>query len=94
MEGTEQATQTENNEAAEAQLSLGAQDLNTYANIIKVAIERGAFKAEEVSQVGAAYDKLTAFLQSITPPPEANVDPKRETEAPAATEGANTDAAQ
>jgi hypothetical protein len=66
-------TEAQHQTADTAQLTIGPQDLNVYANIIKAAIERGAFKAEEISQVGASYDKLTSFLKSISTPAEAEV---------------------
>jgi hypothetical protein len=40
-------------------------DLDTIKNIISLASTRGAFRAEELSQVGAVYDKLTAFLEAV-----------------------------
>ena len=47
-------------EAPQATLSLN--DLGVLANIINLATTRGAFKANELSSVGAAYDKLNFFL--------------------------------
>jgi hypothetical protein len=40
-------------------------DLDSIKNIINLASSRGAFRAEELSQVGAVYDKLTAFLSAV-----------------------------
>lgn len=40
-------------------------DLAVLKNLIDVACERGAFRAAELSTVGAVYDKLTAFLASV-----------------------------
>ena len=40
-------------------------DLDTIKNIIDLACTRGAFRGGEVSQVGAIYDKLTAFLAAV-----------------------------
>lgn len=37
-------------------------DLDMLKQIIDVACSRGAFKGDELSQVGAVYNKLTAFL--------------------------------
>lgn len=42
--------------------SLSLNDLGILANIINLATTRGAFKANELSAVGAAYDKLNIFL--------------------------------
>jgi hypothetical protein len=39
-------------------------DLVNAYNIIKVAIERAAFKAEEVGDVGAVFNKFGAFLKA------------------------------
>lgn len=40
-------------------------DLDVLKNIIDLACTRGAFRAGEISQVGAAYDKLDAFLKAV-----------------------------
>ena len=51
---------------------LTLQDLVLVAQIIQLTSQRGAFKAEELTQVGGLYDKLVAFLQStgaIAPAP-------------------------
>ena len=51
---------------------LTLQDLVLVAQIIQLTAQRGAFKAEELTQVGGLYDKLVAFLQStgaLTPAP-------------------------
>jgi uncharacterized protein YggE len=40
-------------------------DLDTIKNIIDLACTRGAFRGAEVSQVGAVFDKLTAFLEAV-----------------------------
>lgn len=37
-------------------------DLDMLKQIIDVACSRGAFKGEELSQVGEVYNKVTAFL--------------------------------
>ena len=39
-------------------------DLASIHSIIEAATTRGAFRANELTQVGAIYDKLTAFLQA------------------------------
>lgn len=39
-------------------------DLASIHSIIEAASQRGAFRANELSQVGAVYDKLSAFLQA------------------------------
>ena len=40
-------------------------DLDTIKNIINLAATRGAFRGEELSQVGVVYDKLTSFLEAV-----------------------------
>jgi uncharacterized protein YggE len=40
-------------------------DLDTIKNIIDLACTRGAFRGGEISQVGAVYDKLSAFLTLV-----------------------------
>lgn len=40
-------------------------DLDTIKNIIDLACTRGAFRGGEISQVGAVYNKLTAFLEAV-----------------------------
>jgi hypothetical protein len=37
-------------------------DLDMLKQIIDVACSRGAFKGEELSQIGTVYNKLTTFL--------------------------------
>lgn len=54
------------------QPSLNLQDLILVAQIIQVSSQRGAFKADELANVGSLYNKLIAFLQStgaLTPAP-------------------------
>lgn len=44
--------------------SLNLQDLILVAQIIQICSSRGAFKADELANVGNLYTKLVAFLQS------------------------------
>jgi hypothetical protein len=44
---------------------LAIADLQVLMNVIDLASSRGAFRAAELSQVGAAVDKLKNFLQFI-----------------------------
>ena len=57
---------------------LTVRDLADIVEIIRVCSARGAFRAEELSGVGALYDRLNSFLQSVTPskPTEESVDPQ------------------
>ena len=53
-------------EAEQAQApSLGVQDLQNCAQIIDIAMTRGAFRANEAAQVGAVYNKIEAFVKSV-----------------------------
>jgi uncharacterized protein YggE len=47
------------------QITITIADLDTIKNIIDLASTRGAFRGEELSQVGVVYDKLTAFLSAV-----------------------------
>ena len=40
-------------------------DLDSIKNIIDLATSRGAFRGEELSQVGVVYDKLNSFLKAV-----------------------------
>lgn len=50
--------------------TLTLQDLTLTANIIDLAVQRGAFKGAEVETVGQQFNKLVAIIQSIAPPAE------------------------
>ena len=52
---------TENTQEA----GIGISDLAAMASILDLAVKRGAFNANEMSQVGAVYDKLSATLAQI-----------------------------
>jgi hypothetical protein len=45
-----------------AGVQLTMQDLLLCAQIIQLTTQRGAFKAEELTQVGGLFDRLTTFL--------------------------------
>ena len=42
--------------------SIGLNDLQLLAQIVDLATQRGAFRGNELSQVGGVYDKLNNFL--------------------------------
>lgn len=44
--------------------SIGIQDLVSLLNLIDVASKRGAYHANEMSTVGAAFDKVYGFLKA------------------------------
>lgn len=57
--------QVGNQPADQTTPSLSLQDLIVVAQIIQLTSQRGAFKAEELQNVGTLYNKLIAFLQSV-----------------------------
>jgi|TARA_B000000557_G_C20636890_1_gene384667 hypothetical protein len=58
-------------------------DLQTILNIIDLASSRGAFRAPELTQVGAIADKLGAFLKSLADQEKAKAEAEAPAEAPA-----------
>jgi hypothetical protein len=53
-------------------------DLASIHSIIEAASQRGAFRANELTQVGAVYDKLSAFLQATQAQVDAAEQPPAE----------------
>lgn len=45
--------------------SITVSDLDTLRNLIDLACTRGAFRANEVKQVGELHEKLTKFLEAV-----------------------------
>lgn len=41
-------------------------DLEQIHSLLNLASERGAFRAAELSTVGATYDRLSRFLESVS----------------------------
>ena len=79
---TQEAVQT----PAPEQVSLQLTDILAAAQCIQLASTRGAFRAEEFTQVGGTYERLVAFLQAsgaLTPASETPAEPAS-TDAPAA----------
>jgi hypothetical protein len=71
---SEENTQTEAVEntvdAAAVPAALTVQDLVNIRQVIDVASQRGAFRANEFKVVGETYEKLSNFIEAITPPQE------------------------
>jgi len=59
---TEATTETPTQTPEQVQLQIS--DLLLTAQVIQLASQRGAFRAEEFSQIGKLYDRVTAFLQA------------------------------
>lgn len=53
------------NTQVQTNLSIG--DIASLLQIVEVVSQRGAFRAEELSSVGALYDKVKAFVVASTP---------------------------
>ena len=51
--------------------SISLRDLDQIAQIIDLATTRGAFRGQELSTIGALYDKLATFLNSVKEQQEA-----------------------
>jgi hypothetical protein len=56
-------------------------DLDIIKKIIELSAARGAFRAEEMTEIGAMYDKLSSFLQAVIEQAQAQQD--AQTTAPA-----------
>ena len=70
------APQTDAPEAPAAELTV--QDLTSIKQIIDVASQRGAFKANEMAVVGTTYNKLESFLGAVAAQQEPQEEPKGE----------------
>lgn len=57
----------ENTQAQQPSPELTLVDLQNLRAIVDLASRRGAFGAGELSAVGATFDKLNTFLQSVLP---------------------------
>jgi len=65
VEAAEESVDAANN------VGLNVGDLAGLRQIIAVAAQRGAFRAEEMEVIGRVYNKLNAFLTSLAPQEEA-----------------------
>jgi len=93
MSDTEATSTQEEVNTADAEvnvepINLTLADLNALGMIVQAACTRGAFKAEEYSQVGAVYDRLNAFLKQAQPPAEETEATEGDTQAEATAEPA------
>lgn len=85
--GTAAAPQAE---AQAPQLSIA--DLQALLNVIDVASSRGAFRANELTNVGGVADKLTKFLQHVSDQQKAQAEAQKQAEGGAVDEGKISDA--
>lgn len=72
-------------------VSLTLQDLTLTANIIDLAMQRGAFKAAEATTVGNAFQKLVGIIQAVQPPQPEGEAPVEDTDAPATEDTSTTE---
>ncbi len=76
---TQESPTTATQAPAEApQLSIA--DLQALLNVIDVASSRGAFRANELTNVGGVADKLTKFLQHVADQQKAQAEEKAKAE--------------
>jgi uncharacterized protein YggE len=68
----------------ENSIQITVADLGALHGIVDLAASRGAFRGDELTQVGAVYDKLTTFLNNVM------AQAKAAAEADANTEGGET----
>jgi hypothetical protein len=62
--------------------NLAISDLIMLQSIVQVACERGAFRAEEMSQIGQCYDRLSTWLTQMQPQPEQSSTESQQPEQP------------
>ena len=67
-----EVTNSETQQPQQAPTGIQVGDMQAVVNIIDLACTRGAFRANELSQVGAVTDKINAFLQQIADQQKAN----------------------
>lgn len=63
--------------------SLSVNDLAAVANVIDLAVQRGAFRANEARQVGEIFEKVAAFVQFVADQQKAAEAASTEAEKPA-----------
>jgi len=61
---TEQITNQQDAAPADGAPSLTINDLTLALQVIQISTQRGTFKPEELSTVGALYDRIIKFLDS------------------------------
>ena len=88
-----QATQEAPNQAPSAEApQLSIADLQALLNVIDVASSRGAFRANELTNVGGIADKLTKFLQHVSNQQKAQAEAQKEAEGGAVDDSKVSDA--
>lgn len=80
---SEQTQAPEASAEAKPAPNLTVNDLAAVANVIDLAVQRGAFKAAEAKQVGEVFEKVASFVQHVSDQQKAAEEAKAE-EQPAA----------
>jgi len=62
-----------------APTSITINDIGFLVQIVETVAQRGAFRADELSSVGAVYDKVKAFIVANTQQPAPADQPTEET---------------
>jgi len=86
MADTQEQQAPAGTEAPAANPELTIADLTNLRSVIDVAAQRGAFRAAEMSAVGAVFNKLNTFLEAVYPqqlPPSEGTPDGVKTEEPA-----------
>jgi len=71
---TEVVTNQETQQAPTEPTGIQIADVQSMLNIVDLASSRGAFRANELSQVGAVADKFAKFLKMIADQQKAKAD--------------------
>lgn len=61
---SEEVSNTEETQEEKVE-SINLNDIQALLQIVDIASNRGAFQTSEMSQIGAVYDKVSAFLRGI-----------------------------
>jgi hypothetical protein len=69
---------------AQPQPELSVNDLLQVRAVVELAVRRGSFQANELSTVGAIYDRLNTFLNAVAPPAPKAEEPAANDQASAA----------
>lgn len=80
-DSTETEKQQEQVDISNVSVNINAQFLSNYKNILDASIERGTWKGNELTQIGAIYQSLNNILQQVIEKVKsAQTNPEVETE--------------
>ena len=66
----DKTTEQQQEQQQEQAQQLTVQDLVTLKSAIELGTQRGAWRANELTAVGAVYERLSLFVASLLPPKE------------------------